>query len=339
MMKWHGLWVGLLGLAACDPEAAPRSGFDGIVGEPAVVGDSVSIAIDQHDVSVDVAHDGGALHLALNGRDYVFADATFVSIDSLDPTASVDVIAQHAIALDGDQHQLELTATGYALRLEGFRHQTIAAVEAESAQASLIGSEGADEVVVMPDYAKLSGHGYSVTLEGFTEIAVDGYAGRDEIKAYDSPGDDQFTAAPDISTIDLSTGMSLELRAFENVVVIGSGGEDTGFIVGTEGVDLFGGNQVESRLIAQEQPFDAWFHEIPRIDVSGGIGSDEAEIWDSAGDDTLIVDAFDSELVSPSFGIAVNAFDIVRVHGTAGGENRLETLATPAYTLEADGFN
>jgi hypothetical protein len=331
--------MGLLALVACDPQArTPRSVFEGIVGEPLVDGDTVSIAIDQPHVDLHVVHDGQALQLLVNGREFVLDAVTVVAVESLDPTASLDVAAHGAVDLDGDQHELEITGSGYVLQLEGFRHQTITAVDTDLAEANLIGSAGSEDVLVMPDYAKVEGHGYSVTLEGFAFVTVDGYGGRDAIKAYDSPGDDQFGASPDRSTIVFSNGFSLELFAFEDVVVIGSGGNDTGTIVGTDGVDLYGGNQVESRLVAREQAFDVWYHGIPRIDVWGGLGDDEAEIWDSAGDDTLVVDAYDSELTASSFGIAVTAFDLVRVHGSAGGHNRVETLATPAYTLELDGF-
>lgn len=227
---------------------------------------------------------------------------------------------------------LELTRPGYTARVEGFTTAAVHANQGGFDTARWIASAGADYYVGQPGLAILGGVGYSVTLEGFESVEVQGAGGQDAAWLFDTPADDFLTAEPGIVVLD-GGGWSHRLEGFSRATVWATaGGNDTAqWRVAADRV--FESLASFVRVRGQEEWLAFGFENVQAQGIPSG---SRARLFDSPGDDRLEVAGRTATLIYPDHLVQAADFAWVQVQSMRGGTDRKRQEAVD-MTLELLG--
>ncbi len=244
--------------------------------------------------------------------------------------------AQEDVTLQPDAGQMR--SNSYTFNYSGVGNVTVYGGAGD--RAFLYDSAGNDSLVTTPDYTLLTGAGFRVYTQGFSQVETRATAGGTDVASmYDGAGNDTFTGGPTSSRLTTATGTSY-VQGFDQVYAFASGGNDTASLTGSSGDDTFIATPEYSHLMGSgylvyNQGFDT-----RSVNVTQG-GYDTAIQFDSAGNDTLTLNQGSSSFGSATFTITTQGMD--RVFTTCGnGGNDVATqydsagddtlLATPLYS-------
>lgn len=213
---------------------------------------------------------------------------------------------------------LELTRPESTTRLENFPNVAVHANQGGFDTARLVGSAGRDFYVGQPGLAILGGAGYSLTLEGFESVRVEGAGGQDAAWLFDTPADDLLTLEPGIAVL-AGGGWSHRVEGFARVTVPATaGGSDT----------------AQARLAA-DQVFESFANFVrvrgredylaigfETVQAQGAPSGSIARLFDSPGDDRLEVAGRNLTLTYPDHLVQAADFAWVQAQSMRGGTDR-----------------
>ena len=187
-------------------------------------------------------------------------------------------------------------------------------------QLELVDSIGNDHLYQSNQDVVLSGDGYHLYGQGFTNVQVESVGGVDRATILDTAGSDQFTyttARTQLQAEDLLVRAS----GFENVSFTATaGGNDRATITGSAGDDVLTAGVDDLSLTTEAGN---------RLDVSGvartfanlGAGDDQAELTGGTGSDQFKVDDENADFNSVMQFLRVRNFQDVSFDGNGGDDN------------------
>ncbi|NQT12422.1 MAG: hypothetical protein HQ582_06730 [Planctomycetes bacterium] len=241
------------------------------------------------------------------------------------------------------------TPTGARLSGPGYEHEvklfdyvhTYASDDGQQDTAELNGSAtGQDWFIATPDYGQLSGQradgtNFFLRARSFDEVSADSRGGSDVAQLYDSPGEDEFTADPEMATL-FGPGYHLEVKHFQWVHTYASddGQDDTADLTGSAtGQDWLIGTPEYGQLSGQRDDGSGFFirgRGFRVLYATSGGGSDVAQLYDSSGEDELTAAPKTATLSGPGFELNVNLFDYVHTYASDDGQTDTATLTGSA---------
>ncbi len=221
--------------------------------------------------------------------------------------------------------------------IDGFEKIIATAGNGGADTAGLYDSPGNDLFIAAPDYGRLTGSGFSLQAVAFPEVSA--YAtggGRDVARMYDSPGDDIFYSTPVESTMYQAGGADPFLnraKYFEEVLgFTPAGGHDVSYLFDSAGDDTFYAGPDEGAMygstgggmLGNQEYFNRAkeFEEI-HADAPGG-GTDEARLYDSAGDDHFYGSPLESAMYGAGYYNEAKSFEKVYADASTGGNDRAD---------------
>ncbi|MHC4406333.1 MAG: C25 family cysteine peptidase, partial [Planctomycetota bacterium] len=246
----------------------------------------------------------------------------------------------------GDQHQVEIHRASY--RFDSSQITSVAFDGGAGTDVAILyGSHGADDVVMHPNRATMTGTGYRVDASGAESIIAVGQAGDDVAHLYDSAANDRLTSTPD-STVLSGTGFWNRVMSFRYVYAHATaGGIDAAIFHDSAGDDRFVAAPEYAVLHGADfYNRGAGFRYVYAYATGGG--DDIAELYDSPGNDRFKAFPGDIRLYGDHFSNRAVAFRYVHAYATAGGDDIAELYdspggdrftATPEYgALYGDSF-
>jgi len=207
--------------------------------------------------------------------------------------------------------------------------------------AILYDSDGNDEMVAGPDQVTFSSaDDCRYVANNFHTVIAYAKTGHDTVEFSDSLHNDVFRGLSHKSQLYreevLPGGQRVRVydvtaRRFDDVLAIASEGFDKARLYDSSGDDLFTGQPGESSMVGPGVNVTVrGFDRIDAYSTSGG--QDEADIYDTAGDDHLEAADDWARIFGPDSDVQylynVLAFEQVRAHGKAGGNNTKDVAAT-----------
>lgn len=232
----------------------------------------------------------------------------------------------------------QMSSTAYTFNYSGVSDVT--AFGGAGDRAFLNDSAGNDTLVSTPDYTTLSGSGFHIWAQGFSQVETRATAGGVDVASlYDSAGNDTFIATPTSARMTTAQGTSYA-QGFDQVYAFATGGNDTANLTGSTGDDTLIATPEYSHLMGPGYLVYTQGFDTRNINCAQG-GYDTAIQFDSAGDETLTLNQGSSSFGSSTFAINTQGMD--RVFTTCGnGGNDTATqydsagddtlLATPLYS-------
>ncbi|MCE9557096.1 MAG: hypothetical protein K8T91_27430 [Planctomycetes bacterium] len=225
-------------------------------------------------------------------------------------------------------------------------------------QAYLYDSIGNDTFAARPTYAYLSGTGFYNYAESFDKVYAYATAGgaADQAYLYDSAGNDTFTAKPTLATLS-GTGFYNYVGSFDKVYAYATAGDaggagDQAYLYDSAGNDTLSAKPTLATLSGTGfYNYAGSFDKVYAYATAGDAGGagDQANLYDSAGNDTLNAKPTLATLSGTGFYNYAGSFDKVYAYATAGGTADLAYLydsagndtftARPTFaTLSGTGF-
>ncbi len=325
-----------------------------------------------------------------DGNDYDVAAGTSLFLKISGTAAHVDLRLTNLVSVNGsdvdvmgtaqdDVFEFELT-NSYFVRINGTQyHFADGAGVAETVDfdgglgtdsATFIGSEADESAVFLTGRGQyFSGSevydqtGFSVEVTAENLVAHSG-GGSDFVKMYDSPGDDLFTSAPELTTL---AGPGYSHEAHEFYYALGyatnregddrSGGDDQAIMHDSAGKDKFkldwqDTDQFFGKLYGGFYYTRAKNFELIDADSSGG--DDQARIFGSEGDDQFFMSEDVGRVTGPGFDVdylgfgsviayAEGGYDVVNMEDSAGddelrGRGHKTIMSGSGYDLTARNF-
>jgi hypothetical protein len=189
-------------------------------------------------------------------------------------------------------------------------------------RAYLYDAASDDTLTADPASARLSGRGFDLVASGFPR--VDAYAtsgGFDRAALTGSAGDDRFFADP-LGGRMTASGFDNRAVGFEAIVGTGGAGVDRAYLTGTQADDTLAASPTRARLTGPG--LDATAELFRWVSVSGGscLGTDVANLTDSAGNDVIETTATGIRLRGLDYVIRVDNFTLANAFGGAGTNRR-----------------
>ena len=256
--------------------------------------------------------------ITINGVDYEFDGESIAQVrfDGQAGSDSATLYGTHgsdSAALRAGS--ADLSGGGYSVSVVGTESIEVFG-RGGSDLASIDDSSGDDRFTASPEYAAMTGDGFSLVANQFETVhAYARNGGTDEAALNDSAGNDLFIGTSSYGKV-IGDGYMVRAKLFESVHGYArQGGNDRARITGTSSADVVTSTPTYTRLTSQDTAVRVKFFE--SVDVYGGGGYDQAHLRDSSGDDTLIARP-DSTILSGSD--YANTFrDFSQVIATASG--------------------
>ena len=207
----------------------------------------------------------------------------------------------------------------YRLELESFSSITVIGGDL----AKLYDSEGVDTFIATPDYAEMSGPGYSNRVENFDAVHAYSLTGDDIAKLYDSPGVDRFVATDTYGKL-YGEGFLNRAKRFRYVHGYSTaGGDDTAKMADSAGDDTFVATPTYGKLFGEGFCRRAKFFRYVHAYARAG-GTDVARFVDSPGDDTFVVTPKYGKMYGDGFFARAKFFDVIHNRSATGGIDRVK---------------
>ena len=258
--------------------------------------------------------------VTINGVDYEF-DGRSVDRVRFDGRAGSDSAILYGTH-ESDSAALrvgsaDLSGTGYCASVTGT--ETIELVgRGGSDLVSITDSAGDDRFIGSPDYAEMTGDGFSLIARQF-EI-VHAYArngGTDEASLTDSSGDDVFVGTPEYGKM-IGDGYMVRAKLFEYVHGYArNGGTDRSQIKGSSAAEIVISTSQYTRMIAPDSVLRAKLFD--SVSVTGGGGLDRAYLQDSSGNDTLTLEPNAATMTGSGYSNALRGFTQITATASSGG--------------------
>lgn len=198
-------------------------------------------------------------------------------------------------------------------------------------------SIGDDRFDSSPDASRLFGSGFDNAAYGFQNVSARSIAGGfDLAQLYDSAGDDHYVGRPDSGVLTgshLGSDFRLSANKFESIAVFATQGNDTAELFDSSGNDIFVGRSNISAIFDVQR---SYAHTLKSFDVvnanSGAGGIDEAQFYDSVGDDHLKAIPGNVQLTTGNAAVtSASGFKRVLAFSTNGGTDSFEQQAGLDY--------
>ncbi len=208
--------------------------------------------------------------------------------------------------------------TGGVVRVAGENFESIEFTGGHTDQVTLIDSAGNDLFEATPQWARMSGRGYTNWVTGATNvIGVSQAGGSDSSRLFDSEGDDRLTAGPSVVALD-GPGFRLEARGFaQSLILARSGGYDSAWLQDSRGSDEL---DASSRFVwLRGTGYSVRLEGFDSIVVSATAGGgDVARLWGGTGNDVLTVWNYQRNFYSAGVAIQLSSFKQVAFDGGGG---------------------
>lgn len=258
--------------------------------------------------------------VTINGVDYEF-DGSTISKVRFDGQAGSDSAILYGTQ-ESDSAALrvgsaDLSGSGYSASVT--HTETIELVGRGGVDlVSITDSAGNDRFTASPDYAAMTGDGFSLIARQFE--VVHAYArngGTDEASLNDSSGDDLFVGTPEFGKM-IGDGYMVRAKLFEYVHGYArNGGTDRARLTGSSAAELVISTPSYTRLVASDSVVRAKL--FSTVEVNGGGGRDRAYLQDSSGDDTLTTSPNSASLTGPGYSNSLRGFTQVIATASSGG--------------------
>ncbi len=269
---------------------------------------------------------GTSVTISVNGETYAVGTRDLTNVQLIDGSASDEVwifgtdgndaatVAGSVATVDSGDHALNVTgASRYSLIGRGGDDSVV-----------LLDTAGDDTFIGRNDFALLTGENVRTYATGFEKVTVRSIHGGDDLAMiYGSEGDDSLGMTSLFSEITYEDSNTVNATGFDRVRVFANqGGTDTATIVGTD--------TGEDRFIAR--PEAAFFstagfeHQARNFDTVHlfSTGSDDSVlVYDSAGDDELMLAGKTAAIQGSFFSIFFHEFEAITALANGGGEDRV----------------
>ena len=214
-----------------------------------------------------------------------------------------------------------------SVRVEGFDRINAIASSLDSQHESgaydslhLVDSIGNDHLYQSNQDVVLSGEGFHLYGQGFTDVRVESIGGVDRATILDTEGSDKFsfsTARVQLQAEDLLVYAS----GFENVSFVATaGGNDRATIIGSMGDDVLRAG-VNDISLTTEFGDQLKISGVARTFANLGGGEDRAELTGGAGDDRFEVGDENADFYSVMQFLRVQNFQDISFDGNGGNDN------------------
>ncbi|MCA9055267.1 MAG: choice-of-anchor D domain-containing protein, partial [Planctomycetaceae bacterium] len=189
-----------------------------------------------------------------------------------------------------------------------------------SDQLSVIGSAGAESVLLSPGAFVLSSSGVGVTGSAVSieTIIFTGNGGADVASLYDSAGGDSLVATP-TQTVLSGPGFRNTVNGVSQVIALANGGgTDRAYLYGSAGTDSFVGRSTGSSFVGSTFQFD--IRRFESVLAIGNGGADRATLFDTAGDNKVVARPTGVALFKDDVDLGTLGFSEVTVVGSTGND-------------------
>ncbi len=276
-------------------------------------------ATDESDVFI--VHTGKDVTISVNGEEYALAEGDSTSVEF--HGASQD----DQLWVFGTQGDDQVTVRQQLATVEGDGfHVNIAG----ASQYSLIGqagddtltmydSAGDDTVYGHSDFTVATGDNYRHFATGFVDTTVRSiYGGTDLAIITDSAGDDVFHLSGKSGTMEYADGQQLKTVGFDHMQVLAiKGGQDSAIVSATRSTDSFIGRP--EAVYYNGSTFEHILHRFESVQVNAASQHNTALIYDSPGNDRLVLTPSETVLDGTSYSLEFRGFGGLTVLANAGG--------------------
>jgi subtilisin family serine protease len=258
--------------------------------------------------------------LTVNSVTYALPGATQVSMQGGGGSDSLTLVggsaAENVVLRPGSA---EVTATNLRVLASGFANIQFAGGSGD--QVTLYDSAGNDVFEATPQWARMSGDGFTNYVSGVgSVVAISQAGGADTAHLYDSAGDDRFTAGP-ASAVLQGSGFSNEARGFSQVIAsCTAGGYDTAVLSDSGHADQLDASPTSAWLRGTGYSVRTEGFEYVAVVATWG-GGGTARLVGSSGDDALGVYLNQRDLYAGSTQIHTYNFQTVQFDGGAGNDS------------------
>lgn len=220
-----------------------------------------------------------------------------------------------------------LTAGTSTFRAQGFAYVYAISDGQGTDEARLADSAGSDTLLAQPGYATLVWPGGLVRATGFDSLtAVSGQGGQDQAALRDSAGNDTLEVWLTAVTL-AGPEYFLSAQGFGQVIALSTAGSDSATFHYGSANETFVGTWQSSRLVGGG--FEVTARQFREVIVRGLLGEewDQAFLYDSPGDDTLLATGNSVDLAYPDRTIRLLDLSWVEAHSIHGGIDRRRTEA------------
>lgn len=268
----------------------------------------------------DTVHwDGGQQQLSANGVTYWLAGVTQITMDGGGGSDSLAVAgsagAENVMMQKGS---IEIAAAGSHFAATGFADIQFSGNQAD--RATLYDSVGNDVFEATPQWAKMSGGGFTNDVSGVSSVvAISAAGGSDVATLHDSAGNDTLIAGPTDATLQ-GTGYFSEARGFSQLIVSATaGGYDTATLADSGGADQLDVSAASAWLRGNGYSIRA--EGFNSVAVNGAGGSDFAHFIGSSGDDLLTIWGTSRNFYTAGVAIQTSGFRQAQFDGGGGSDS------------------
>ena len=184
---------------------------------------------------------------------------------------------------------------------------------------NLVDSIGNDSLYQNNQDVVLSGEGYHLYGQGFTNVQVESVGGIDQARIFDTAGNDTFKST--IAQVSLrAQDLLVSASGFEDVSFTSTAGNDRATIIGSAGDDLLKAG-VDDISFTTEAGNQLNLSGVARTFADLGPGDDRAELTGGAGDDQFEVGDENADFNSLMQFLRVRDFQNVSFDGNGGNDN------------------
>jgi uncharacterized protein GlcG (DUF336 family) len=225
-----------------------------------------------------------------------------------------------------------LLGSGYFNQVTGFA-QNYAFSQGGNDVATFTGSATTELFYGLPAYSILLGPGNTPHDQsiGFKTTRVTSGGGADKAVLYDSAGDDQFVSSPTQATMS-GNNYSVEVNNYRFVTAIAAfGGAESAVMNGSTGNDVL--ISTVGNVVLQDAAAAVYLLQCASFDnivVQASTGFDVAGLYDSTGNDSIVVGGTDATLYTPTQTTVASGFDNVGGIRSTGVDDEI---------LDARSFN
>lgn len=205
----------------------------------------------------------------------------------------------------------ELNATGFQ-RIEVF-------LTGEHSSSQLVGNDGIDEIYLKPTHSWMESGDRVSYVRGSDIVTAWASDSTDVVTLYGSEQDDLLRSTP-VSTRLSGKGFDLHAVGFAQVVVLAQqGGRDVGSITGSDQADFV---RSRARGVSLDSPrYFLYVRDFASLTVDGSGGDDRATLFDSDGDDKVVLGIGRHSMRTPEATTALLGFSHVEAYASNGNDS------------------
>lgn len=250
-------------------------------------------------------------------------------------TAGTDTANVYASAGD-DLVRLQLasltdSATGYLVTATGFVNENAYSTAGGNCTAQFYDSAGNATFTASPTSATMAGTGLNASAAGFHNLYGYSTSGTDTAKIYDSAADDLLVVH--LASMSVTgTGYSVSTIGFVNEYAYATaGGTDTAKFYDTSN-DTFTGHANSATMVGPG--LNAYESGYEQVYAYSSGGTDVANLYDSAGDDTMHLKPAYADVTGTTYDkIIATGFAQENAYSTLGGNDVVKFYDTPGNDL------